>query len=137
MNEKNTVLLVEDNIADVKLTKLSYESQDISVEILHCADGKIALDTLQSLSIDNLGYVLLDLNMPRLNGLELLKICKEDATLRKLPIIIFTTSANRKDIQKCYELGANAYVQKPVDLTEFDQAVRAIDGFWGEINVNI
>lgn len=135
MQIQSKILLIEDNLADVELTKIAFKNQQINNEIVHCEDGEIALELLKKNSTDSFGYVLLDLNMPKLNGLDLLKICKEDAALRRLPIIIFTTSANNEDIQKCYEFGANAYVLKPVDLKDFDKTIKAINSFWGGINV--
>lgn len=135
MRVQSKILLVEDNLADVELTKIAFKNQKIGTEIIHCEDGKVALDFLKENSAEGLGYVLLDLNMPRLNGLDLLKICKQDPLLRRLPVIVFTTSANDDDIQRCYEFGANAYVLKPVDLEDFDRTIEAINSFWGEINV--
>lgn len=135
MHTQGKILLVEDNLADVELTKIAFKSQNISTEIIHCEDGKVALDFLTENAATNFDYVLLDLNMPRLNGLDLLKICKQDPMLRRLPVIVFTTSSNYDDIQQCYEFGANAYVLKPVDLSDFDRAIEAINSFWGGINV--
>lgn len=135
MHIQSKILLVEDNLADVELTKIAFKNQKINTEIVHCEDGKVALDFLKENSTDGLGYVLLDLNMPRLNGLELLKICKQDPMLRRLPVIVFTTSANHDDVQQCYESGANAYVLKPVDLEDFDRTIKAINSFWGDINI--
>ena len=135
MYTQSKILLVEDNLADVELTKIAFKNQKIGTQIVHCEDGKVALDFLRQNSLDGFKYILLDLNMPRLNGLDLLKICKQDDLLRQLPIIIFTTSANNDEIQKCYEFGANAYVLKPVDLLDFDTTIEAINNFWGEINV--
>ncbi|MFT4971453.1 MAG: CheY-like chemotaxis protein [Saprospiraceae bacterium] len=135
MQTHSKILLVEDNLADVELTKIAFRNQNISTEIIHCEDGKVALDFLTKNSTDGFDYLLLDLNMPRLNGLDLLKICKQDPLMRKLPVIVFTTSANQDDIQKCYEFGANAYVLKPVDLSDFDRTIQAINSFWGEVNV--
>ena len=135
MQQKSKILLVEDNLADVELTKIAFQSQQINSQIVHCEDGEKALHYLKDNSIEEFSYMLLDLNMPRLNGIDLLKICKQDPVMRRLPVIVFTTSANNNDIQRCYELGANAYVLKPVDYEKFDSAIRAINGFWGEINV--
>lgn len=135
MHTTSKILLVEDNLADVELTKIAFESQQIQSEIVHCADGKIALDFLRDNSIEGFSYVLLDLNMPRLNGLDLLKICKQDPILKRLPVIVFTTSASNTDVQQCYEHGANAYVLKPVDLEDFDRTISAINSFWETINV--
>lgn len=135
MRTTSKILLVEDNLADVELTKIAFENQNIRSEIVHCADGKVALDFLRDHSIDGFSYVLLDLNMPRLNGLDLLKICKQDPVLKKLPVIVFTTSASHTDVQQCYEHGANAYVLKPVDLEEFDRTISAINSFWNIVNV--
>jgi len=135
MHTTSKILLVEDNLADVELTKIAFENQNIRSEIVHCEDGRVALDFLRDNSVEGFSYILLDLNMPRLNGLDLLKICKQDPVLRRLPVIVFTTSASHLDVQQCYENGANAYVLKPVDLEDFDRTIDAINSFWGTINV--
>ena len=128
-------MLVEDNLADVELTKIAFKSQKINTEIVHCEDGEAALNFVRQNLTDRFEYVLLDLNMPRLNGLDLLKIFKQDPILRRLPVIIFTTSSNNEDIQQCYASGANAYVLKPVDLADFDRTISCINNFWSSVNI--
>ena len=135
MQKPKKILLVEDNYADAELTRIAFRNQAITNEIIHCKDGKEALSYMRDNAIDNIKYALFDLNMPKLNGLELLKICKRDPLFQRLPIIVFTTSANHTDVEECYQNGANAYVLKPVDLEDFDQAILAIHNFWGEVNI--
>ena len=135
MTTTKKVILVEDNPADVELTKLSFENQDIQAEIVHCMNGRELLDLLPTIPLKDISFILLDLNMPQLGGKDILKIIRENIEWRKLPIIVFTSSHNKTDVKSCYELGANAYVLKPINLNDFEDAIRTIASFWGEINV--
>jgi DNA-binding response OmpR family regulator len=84
---------------------------------------------------DEISYVLLDLNMPRLNGYEVLRALSNDKDGHNLIVIIFSSSNNEKDIALCYEMGAKAYVIKPLDLNELDRTIHAIHSFWGNTNI--
>jgi len=136
MNGFKKVILVEDNPADVELTKLAFKNLSIETDLVHCSNGKELLSLLgKEHHLDEICYILLDLNMPVLNGIEVLKIFHKDKELRKLPVIVFTSSMQETDIQTCYALGANAYVLKPMSLSEFDATIKSISEFWGDVNV--
>lgn len=135
MRTAKKIILVEDNIADVELTKLAFQKLDLPLEMIHVPDGYQLIDLLKDLNLEEVALILLDLNMPRLGGLEILKIMNKDSELCKLPVIIFSTSSNDADVYACYENGANAYVSKPIDLNEYHKTIQAIAHFWGDINV--
>ena len=129
------IILVEDNIADVELTKLAFKELGLNIDIQHFFDGQQLMDNLRSQSLDNIALILLDLNMPKMGGLDVLKQMYIDDELAKLPVVIFTSSAHESDIQECYEHGANAYVNKPIDVNDFHKSIAAIAHFWADVNV--
>ncbi len=135
MSNRKKIILVEDNPDDVRLTKLALENLAIPADLVHCGNGEQLLYYLKTEPLTNICYILLDLNMPKMNGFDVLKIFHDDEELRRLPIIVFTTSSSPKDIQTCYELGANAYVVKPLNFVDLENSLNAISGFWGDINV--
>lgn len=127
------ILLVEDNPADVLLTEEAFEEADF-LHALHTArDGVDALEVLRG-SAGQAGVrpdvILLDLNMPRMSGLELLDVLKEDEHLRTIPVIVLTTSRAETDIWRSYNLHANAYIPKPVSIEEFVEVIRSLGNFW-------
>jgi len=128
------ILLVEDSPGDVKLTQEALRDAEVP-NILHVArDGEEAMRFLRRegefAEKPRPDLILLDLNMPRMDGREVLGHIKADAELRRIPVIILTTSQSEDDIAEAYSLAANCYVAKPVDLDEFLDVVRAIDDFW-------
>lgn len=134
MNRPFEILLVEDNVADVRLIKdLLRESK--SPTNLHVArDGNEAVEFAfkrgnfaQAVTPD---LILLDLNLPEKHGREVLKEIKSDPTLRRIPVIVLTTSGAEEDIMNCYELHANCYIRKPVDLDRFITVMKGIEDFW-------
>jgi CheY-like chemotaxis protein len=135
MSTRKKIILVEDNLDDVRLTKLAFENLDIPAKFVHCANGEELLAFLKEEPLSNINYILLDLNMPKLNGFDVLNNFQQDENLKKLPVIVFTTSSNPADIQKCYDTGANAYVVKPFDFTDLEKSISAISNFWGDVNV--
>ncbi len=128
------ILLVEDNPADVDLTKETLRDAKIGNRIFVATDGVQALQFLQRrapyFDAPRPDLILLDLNMPRMDGRELLAHIKADASLRRIPVVVLTTSEAETDIVKSYDLHANCYVTKPVDLDQFVNVARAIEGFW-------
>ena len=135
MRTAKKIILVEDNIADVELTKLAFRQLELPLEVTHVFDGYELIDLLKKLNLEDIALILLDLNMPKMGGLEVLKIMNKDEELCKLPVIVFSTSNNESDVYACYEYGANAYVSKPIDINEFHKTIQAIAHFWGDINV--
>ncbi len=129
------IILVEDNKAEADLTRIIYKEQSIPCEIVHCQNGEEFLQLLSSVNQEDICYVLLDLNMPRVNGYDVLTELALNEKWKNLIIIVFTSSSNSKDVSKCYEMGAKAYVAKPLDLNELDRTINSIHHFWGDTNV--
>ncbi|WP_309569584.1 response regulator [Deinococcus sp.] len=128
------ILLVEDNPADVMLTREAFEEADFPHHLHHARDGVDALMFLRRegkhAGAVRPDVILMDLNMPRMSGLEVLDILKVDDTLRSIPVIVLTTSRAETDIWRSYDLHANAYIPKPVSIGEFVDVVRILGNFW-------
>lgn len=131
------ILLVEDNPGDVRLTREALREARVRNRLHVAADGVEALAFLRRIGrytdAARPDLVLLDLNLPRKNGREVLEEIKGDAALSQIPVVILTTSQAEQDIMESYRLRANAYVAKPVDLDQFMKVVRSIEQFWLEI----
>lgn len=131
---KPSVLLVEDNDADVGLFRIVALRTGIDLTLHVSADGLLALESLRSWNDQAQGgspsLILVDLNMPRLDGRDFLSAVRADDALRDLPVVVLSSSAERKDIDQCLDLGANAYVVKPVDFTDFSAKVNQMLKFW-------
>jgi two-component system, chemotaxis family, response regulator Rcp1 len=131
------ILLVEDNPGDVRLTKEAMRDSKVRNNMEVVEDGVEALAFLHKAGpfagFFRPDLILLDLNLPRKSGLEVLQEIKADESLKRIPVVILTTSQAEKDIVKSYDLHANAYITKPVDLDQFIAVVKAIEGFWLEI----
>ena len=136
MDEK-TILLVEDNPDDEALTLRALKRNNILNEVVVARDGAEALDLL--LPDDGEPrlpeVVLLDLKLPKIDGLEVLKRIRAHARTRRLPVVILTSSSEERDIVAGYELGANSYIRKPVDFDQFMEAVRQLGLYWLVLNV--
>jgi CheY-like chemotaxis protein len=138
-NIKN-ILLVEDDPRDVDLTLAALEEYNLANKVLVVNDGAEALDYLycrgkfKTRAAGNPVVVLLDLKMPKVNGLEVLKIIKADEGLKIIPIVVLTSSRETPDLVECYKHGVNAYVVKPVDFGEFVKAVKQLGVFWAAVN---
>ncbi|NBH05130.1 response regulator [Amycolatopsis sp. SID8362] len=128
------ILLVEDDPGDVLMTREAFEHHKIRNALHVAADGVEALEFLNRegrfRAAPRPGLILLDLNLPRKDGRELLGEIKQDPQLRTIPVVVLTTSEAEEDILRSYELHANAYVTKPVDFEKFIEVVRKIDDFW-------
>lgn len=127
-----TVLLVEDNPIDVRAINRAFAALDRSCVLEVVVDGDAAISRLCDPGAPRPDLVLLDLNLPGSDGNDVLERVMADASLRRLPIIVLTTSANDFDVSGAYDRGANAYVNKPSDLAGWRALVSAIDGFWLE-----
>ncbi len=138
--EQNKILLVEDNIQDQELTIRSFKKHNISNEVVIAKNGVEALDYLfhtgmyAELKPALPQLVILDLKLPKVDGLEVLKQIRGDDRTALLPVVILTSSAEEKDIIQGYRLGANAYVQKPIDFNEFAEAIKQLGLFWLILN---
>jgi CheY-like chemotaxis protein len=134
------LLLVEDDPQDAELTLMALAEQALAVKIVVVRDGAEALDYLlrrghfKSRVDGNPIVILLDLKMPKVNGLEVLKIVKADPLLKMIPVVVLSSSREPRDLVECYLYGVNAYVVKPVDFTEFVQVIRQIGSFWISLN---
>lgn len=128
------ILLVEDNHVDVKLTKEALKEGKVHNSLHVARDGEEAIDFLyrQGKFADAVrpDIILLDLNLPRIDGREILKRIKADPHLRRIPVVVLTTSKAEEDILRSYDLNVNCYITKPVDMDQFIAVVKAIDNFW-------
>jgi two-component system, chemotaxis family, response regulator Rcp1 len=135
--ESVEILLVEDDPGDVRLTREAFKDSKIHNNLYVVENGVEALAFLRRqgryANAARPGIILLDLNLPRMDGRELLQIIKEDEDLRRIPVVVLTTSADDEDILTSYNLHANCYITKPVDISRFVQIVKTIEGFWFSI----
>ncbi len=133
--EPKTILLVEDNADDEQLTLRAMRQSDIPNIIRVARDGAEALDKLFGVGQDYLpDLVLLDLKLPKVNGLEVLQKIRANENTKTLPVVILTSSDEERDIVESYELGANSYIRKPVDFDQFIDAVRQLGLYWLSMN---
>lgn len=135
MAKPKKIILANDNSSDIELAKKAFADTGLPIDVDHITDGQDLLNFLRSEYLGNIALVLLDLDLPKVNGLDVLKIMYTDDELKKLPVIVFSNSMEEQTILECYEYGANAYVCKPSDVEEFNETINAIANFWGEINV--
>jgi DNA-binding response OmpR family regulator len=140
MNKLGRILMVEDDPRDVELTLMALEEYNLANEVVVARDGKEALDYLycrgqyEGRHDDNPAVMLLDLKLPKVNGLEVLQQVRSDERLKMIPVVVLTSSHEEKDMMTSYQLGVNAYVVKPVDFHEFVNAVKELGVFWAIIN---
>ena len=135
------ILLVEDNPSDEKLTLLAFRQHAFGHDVVVLRDGADALDYLFAAGpyadrdpAELPAVVLLDLKLPRIGGLEVLRRIRADERTRFVPVVVLTASREEQDVVRSYQLGANAYVRKPLDFTDFVEAARAIGTFWLMLN---
>jgi CheY-like chemotaxis protein len=140
VNKLGRILMVEDDSKDVELTLTALEEYNLANEVVVTRDGEQALDYLycrgeyKMRSSGNPAVMLLDLKLPKVDGLEVLKQIKSDVELRIIPVVVLTSSKEEKDMVASYKLGVNAYVVKPVDFHEFVNAIKELGIFWAVIN---
>jgi CheY-like chemotaxis protein len=129
-----SILLVEDNPGDVRLTMEALKEGKVNNDLRVAADGVEAIAMLRRegkhAGLPRPDLILLDLNLPRRDGREVLAEIKSDPVLKRIPVVVLTTSKAEEDVVRTYDLHANCYVTKPVDLDQFIHVVRSIDGFW-------
>jgi len=135
------ILLVEDNDADVELARMAFERSGIPNEIVVASNGERALDYLFATGgqadrdpTATPRVILLDINLPGISGLEVLRRVRADERTKRLPVVILTTSTEGKDVIDSYNLGCNSYVRKPVDFIEFAEAARQLGRYWLRLN---
>ena len=141
MKKNNTILVVEDNPRDEALTLRALKKSGIANDIVVARDGVEALDylfgtgTYEGRNAEDVPQiVLLDLKLPKMNGLQVLEKVRADPRTRRLPIVVFTSSSEQEDMVKSYDLGANSYVRKPVDFEHFAEATRQLGLYWFVLN---
>jgi len=141
MNQEVEILLAEDNESDAELTIRALRKNNLANKLVHLKDGADALDFL--FAQGNYAYrdiqnapkvILLDLKMPKVNGIEVLEKIKSDSRTQKIPVVMLTSSKEDPDIQRCYKLGVNSYVVKPVTFEEFVKAVSDLGLYWMLLN---
>jgi len=128
------ILLLEDEPADAYLVRMALRESKITANLHHVIDGRAGLDFLQQIGTyansPRPDLILLDLNMPRMNGYEFLIAVKENPELDSIPIIVLTTSEAESDVSRAYKLGASSYISKPVDMSKFVDTVRQLGEYW-------
>ncbi len=129
-----TILLVEDNPDDVKLTERALKKANIANELMVAQDGAVALELLFGEQRLRPAVILLDIKMPKIGGLEVLRRLRENEETRTLPVVILTSSKEDSDLINGYKLGANSYVRKPVDFHQFADAVEKLGLYWLVLN---
>ncbi len=140
MTDVRKILLAEDNANDAELTLTALRENRLGNEVVLVRDGADALDYLYcrngfaARADGHPAVVLLDLKMPTVDGIEVLRQVKTDPALKHIPVVILTSSREEQDLLRSYDLGVNAYVVKPVDFTEFISAVKTLGGFWAVVN---
>jgi CheY-like chemotaxis protein len=140
MDTLKSILLVEDDPKDVELTLESLEEYNLANEVLVARDGAEALDYLYrrgkfaDYPAGNPAVILLDLKLPKVDGFEVLKTIRSDDNLKLIPVTIFTSSREDKDLLESYKLGINAYIVKPVDFHQFSDAIKKLGIFWALLN---
>lgn len=134
------ILLVEDNPKDLELTLIAFEKSQLANEVIVMRDGAEALDYLYCRNghkervKGNPAVVLLDLKLPKVDGLQVLETIKSDVSMQSVPVVVLTSSREEADLLRSYKLGVNAYVVKPVDFREFIAAIQDLGMFWAVLN---
>jgi two-component system response regulator len=141
IQKQHLILLVEDNPDDVELTRIAFDRSKVANEMVTASDGQEALDYLFLMGAhagrDRAlmpNVVLLDLNLPKISGLEVLRRMRADERTKRIPVVVLTTSNEERDVIGSYDLGANSFVRKPVDFAEFLNAARQLGLYWLVVN---
>ncbi len=130
MRNLKPILLVEDDNIDVMTVRRAFKDLKVTNQLVCVVNGEEALEYLKNESNKKPCVILLDLNMPKMNGIEFLKVKKENEELKKIPVVALTTSKEAYDIDQSFELGVVGYIVKPVDYKKFVEAIRTIDLYW-------
>ncbi len=130
MRDSRPVLLVEDDTIDAMTVQRAFRDLKVTNPLQHAVNGEQALAYLQNPENDKPCVILLDLNMPKMNGTEFLAVAKTDPAIKKIPVIVLTTSSEERDIVQSFRLSVAGYIIKPVDYRKFVEAIRTIDLYW-------
>jgi CheY-like chemotaxis protein len=133
MEKNKLMMLVEDNPDDMEFAMLALRENGMDGKILTARDGQEALDYLFA-SEEKPEFILLDLKMPRIDGFEVLRQVRSNEATHLLPVVVLSSSKEDRDLEECYRLGANSYVQKSLNFTEFTESIRQIGQYWLELN---
>lgn len=133
LRESQHILIVEDSADDFEATKRAFAKANLRNAITHVLSGEEALAHLRSNTKTRPGLILLDLNMPGLDGRKTLEIIKQTPDLKRIPVVVLTTSDDERDVRACYDLGANTFIQKPVDFDGLISAIKRLKEYWFEI----
>lgn len=132
--EVKKVLYIEDNIADIKLFEEAISFNELAIDLEYVTDGQEMINYFEAAKKEHYrdlpDLIISDLNLPKISGQQVISVIKQDDVFKKIPIIVFTTSKLKSDIEKCYQYGANAYLTKPVDIDKIFELVALIDKFW-------
>jgi len=141
MNQEIEILLVEDNASDAEMTIDALSQNNLANKLLHVKDGAEALDFIFAAGnyadrqiTDKPKVILLDLKMPKVNGIEVLQKIRSDERTKNIPVVVLTSSKEDPDIKKCYDLGVNSYVVKPVEFDAFQKAISELGLYWMIVN---
>jgi CheY-like chemotaxis protein len=130
MRNTKPILLVEDDKVDIMTIKRALKDLNIKNQLVSVANGEEALEYLQSKGSKKPSIILLDLNMPKMNGIEFLTIIKADEVLKKIPIVVLTTSSQQQDIIECFKFSVAGYIVKSVDYSEFTETINILNQYW-------
>jgi CheY-like chemotaxis protein len=130
MRNSKPILLVEDDSVDAMTVKRALKDLNVTNPLVHTLNGEEALDHLRDKSNSNPCVILLDLNMPKMNGVEFLKVVKADDVLKSIPVVVFTTSQEEQDVTESFNLSAAGYIVKPADYKKFVEAIKAVNLYW-------
>lgn len=129
------IVLAEDDLLDKELALSTFRSINIQNEILHFDNGQSALDyVLDTNNAKDIGLIILDLKMPKLTGIQVLKSLKENLNTKHIPVVIMSSSKESRDVTECYSLGANSYIVKPVDVIKYQENIKNIGAYWLRTN---
>lgn len=132
------ILLVEDNADDAELTRLALERHQLGSRVVHLTDGALALEYLfgpsGAANAGDVRFIILDLKLPKVDGIQVLERLKGDARTRSIPVVILSSSNQERDISRSYECGVNSYVVKPVQLDAYMDKVSAVGRYWDSVN---
>ena len=130
MRNSKPILLAEDDDVDAMTVKRAFKDLQVANKLVRAADGEQMLEYLRTENSEEPCLILLDLNMPKMNGIEFLKVAKADEALKRIPVIVLTTSSDERDVVESFELGAAGYMVKSVDYEKFVDVISTIDQYW-------
>ena len=135
MNLDKKIILVEDNMGDVQLVRFVLEKMDTPYQFIQFDSGMDLLEYSKDNSFEDIAVILLDYNLPKLNGKEMLTEIRKNPAIKHVPVVLFSSSSAPSDIRECYEMGVNGFVTKPLDYVAFCKTIEDIIHFWVEQNI--